>query len=316
MFDLLVSADVLVDDHDQVLGRLSQLAVPPSSPRATVMPDGWNTRWTFAWVSRDRFRAPTRLEVIAPLAPVAPERPAPNYPFIEEIATSQGPRPSKLHSTVIAVSDIERLVTRLEDRRLPHRLFGADGHLPFPRLWLGFESGEGDTYVPTVDGGLRIEVLPYAPLGIPTDDSAFRAGPVDETNLIRRIESRLILVTDLDETLSHLASSLDWTPDEVVLPADGTRRARFVFSHPYSASLELVEATGRSGRAGTYQRQWGSGPYAIRLQVTSLDDARRILTDRGTPLETAEADDGTGRACLVVPLDFGLGSLFELVEEG
>jgi len=315
-FELLASADVLVDDHDVVLRRWQEAAgLPEQNPRWTRTPPGTGTRWTYARLGRDRHRSPTELEVISPWE-VPPPGPRPvGYPYIGEIADAQGDRPSKLHSTVVSTNRFDEVVARLRDEGAPHRIDEPDEHLPFPRLWVGFHPGRPDQYDPAADGGIRLEVLPHEVLGYP-DPAARREEPEPAPGALRRIAARLILVDDLDDVLGRLQRNFAWTPDAVVSPADGSRRAQLGFAHPASAVLELVQPPpGEASRAGRFASRWAAGAYAIRFSVRDLDAAAAELEARGTPCRRDEAHDGSGRPALVIPIEVGLGCEVELVEE-
>ena len=316
-FELLASADVLVDDHDVVLRRWQDAAgLPAQNPRWTLTPPGTGTRWTYARLGRDRHRSPTELEVISPWD-VPPPGPRPEgYPYIGEIADAQGDRPSKLHSTVVSTHHFDEVVSRLQTTGAPHRVDAPDTNLPFPRLWVGFHPDRPDVYDPAADGGIRIEVLPHAVLGYPDPSAPPKEEEDRPPGTMRRIVARLILVDDLDDILARLERHFAWSPTSVAEPEDGSRRARLGFDHPASAVLELVQAApGEGSRASRFARRWASGAYAIRFAVDDLGAAAEDLAARRTPFEHHPLHDGSGREGLVVPIDVGLGCEVELVEE-
>jgi hypothetical protein len=212
-FELLASADVLVDDHDAVLQRWQDdLGLPAPNSRWTVDSEAAGSRWTYARLARNRHAAPTELEVIAPRrVPVGARQQG--YAFIAEIAEAQGDRIAQLHSTVVATLDFDAVVERHRRAGAPHRINGPDAALPFPRLWLGFRAGDADGYDPSADEGLRLEVIPFAVLGYPDRSEAPKPEPDRPAGAVRRITGRLLLVDDLDSVLARLERNLGWAPD-------------------------------------------------------------------------------------------------------
>jgi hypothetical protein len=281
MFELLVSGDAVAPDHDAAL-RLCQQewGLPEQRPTWTVESPGLGAKWTFARVQSDRRAAPTALEILGvPFHRPAPHERSATYAFIPEIAAAQGQRPSRNHSTVLSTYDIGAVAARLAAAGASYRLDPPDEFFPFPRLWMGFSAGGGETYDPGADGGLRLEVIPHEPLRMPSVPDDFVAEPVEPGSPVR-VLARTVLVADLDGVLATLAANLDWSPSSETIAADGTRRVRFAFPYPRSAVLELVEPTAES-HEGEFLRRWGPGPFSTRIAVRDLARFQRRLTAAG-----------------------------------
>jgi hypothetical protein len=289
MFDLLASADLLVPHAPVVVAAYAEsIGILPARGPVWVQtwPDwGFDSHW--CRVRRDLAAAPTQLEIISPLP--GPD-PAISHPHLAEIADQQGRRLYKTHSIPLAVADLGPLVTRLRAAGAPYRLDPAEKKLPFPRLWLGRSSGSPGSYDPSADGGLYLECIATADLGMPILTEPVPSPPT-ETN-IRRITAKTVLVEDLDEVLRTLDRNLGWSPSGDTFTAAGARRASFVFTHVNSASLELIQPVDPDTPEAGYRARWGFGHYGIRFEVDALDVARARLERSAIPYAIRDGEFG------------------------
>jgi hypothetical protein len=316
VFELLVSADAIVPDYDTAIFRLQdEWGLPDVHPNWVSAPPGFGAKWCFARLQRDRRLAPTALEILAiPYHPPDPADRPPGYPFLPEIAASQGQRPARNHSTVVSAVDVMGAMARIHTAGGECRLDPPDGTLPFPRLWLGFSPDRPDEYRPGTDGGLRLELIPHQPLAMPSPDPAAHQPPL-APGAPMRIVARTILVDDLALTLATLETNLGWEPASVAAGHDGVRRARFPFAYPGSAILELAQPDDDSNPEGRFAAEWGSGPFSARIVVTGVTALRERFVARDVPHELLPpALPGEGSR-LFRPADPILGTAFEFVEE-
>lgn len=308
MFDLLASADLLVPHAPTVVAAYAEsLGILPAKGRVWVQtwPDwGFDSHW--CRVRRDLAAAPTQLEIIAPLP--GPD-PAIGHPHLAEIAAQQGSRLYKTHSIPLTVADLGSLIKRLRAAGAAYRLDPPEKKLPFPRLWLGRAEGRPGWYDPDADGGLYLECIATADLGLPIIAEPVPSPPT-ETN-IRRITAKTVLVSDLDQVLRTLDRNLGWSPDGDTFTAAGARRARFAFAHVNSARLELIQPVDQDIPEATYLARWGYGHYGIRFEVDSLDVARGRLERSSIPYAVRDGEFG---ATLLPDPELMSGPQIELVQ--
>lgn len=311
---LLVSADAVVPDHDAALRRCcEEWGLPEADPRFAQAPAGYGAKWTFARVHADRRLAPTALEVLGVpyRAPAPADRPT-GYPYLPEIAAAQGDRPARNHSTVVA-ADVEQVAGRLRATGAAHRLDPPNDVLPFPRLWVGFDPERPERYDPAGDAGIRLEVIPFDVLRMPTGvpDAVPWAGdgrPV-------RILTRTLLVDELDEGLRRLERNFGLAPGgPVVTTADGVRRATLGFPHARSADLELIDARRGTGPEADFHTKWGPGPFSIRVEVDGLAALEARLAARRVPHDRLGPARPGGAKRLFRPAERIIGTAFEFVE--
>jgi hypothetical protein len=317
VFELLVSADAIVPDYDGAISRLqNEWGLPDVHPNWVSAPPGFGAKWCFARLQRDRRFAPTALEVLAiPYHPPDPADRPPGYPYLPEIAASQGQRPARNHSTVVSAQDVMAAMVRIQAAGGECRLDPPDETLPFPRLWVGFSPDRPGVYQPATDGGLRLELIPHQPLAMPSPDPAARQPPLAPGAPVR-IVARTILVDDLAVTLAALEANLGWEPASVAVGGEGVRRARFRFAYPGSAILELVQPDDDSSCEGRFVAAWGSGPFSARIAVNDVTALRDRLVAADVPHEVLPPALDAEAPRLFRPADPGLGTAFEFVEEG
>jgi hypothetical protein len=160
VIDLLMSGDLLLDDREAV-DRVVQLLVDRvglPEQRPTWGHDAAEYKAMFFRVHRRLAVAPTTIEILA------------GGPINEAALRGQRARPVRAHATVFASRSFDDVLSHVEANGVRHLLYPPDESLPFARLWLGV-SEDDDQYDPTVDGGLRIEVLPYEGLRNPRSPS-------------------------------------------------------------------------------------------------------------------------------------------------
>lgn len=320
MFDLLMSADMMVPDPD----GMTELLV---AKLGIYRHERWRQAFDdhpyiahFLRVHKSLAVSPTRVEPQWHL-----DRPNPGDPmfheFLDSLKAFQGPsRPMLTHSIVLSLKaeKFEGLVGKLMRRRLPFRMAQRTPDMPFDRLWLG-ATPEKPRYEPVVDGGLCIEIMPIEPLQMPPE--TFDDPPQEPRNTkpgdMVRVSSRGYLVRNLDETLRCLSANLDWEPTGPVemICGEGYRRARMGFSLPNSATLDVIEPTHWNHDAGLYLNSWGPGPYYIRIAVNDLGAKAADLRDRGTKFTWIESSDAVdGKSLIRVNSEEIRGQLFEFEE--
>lgn len=320
MFDLLMSADMMVPDPDAMTEKLVDKLGIYKHERWRQAFDNHPYIAHFLRVHKSLAVSPTRVEPQWHL-----DRPNPGDPlfhdFLESLKEFQGRhRPMITHSIVLAIhgDKFNALVEKLMRRRLAFRMAQRTDEMPFDRLWLGV-TPEKPYYEPSVDGGLCIEVMPMEPLQMPPD--TFAEPPVQPRDLkpgdMVRVTARGYLVRDLDETLRRCAANLDWEPSEPIqtLHDEGYRRARMGFTLANSATLDIIEATRWDSEAGLYVNSWGPGPYYIRIGVHGLAAKAEDLRARGTAFKWIEASEAVGGKSLIRidPKELD-GQLFEFEE--
>ncbi|WP_296261232.1 MULTISPECIES: lactoylglutathione lyase [unclassified Pseudomonas] len=320
MFDLLMSADMMVPDPDAMTEKLVDKLGIHKHERWRQAFDNHPYIAHFLRVHKSLAVSPTRVEPQWHL-----DRPNPGDPlfhdFLESLKAFQGRhRPMITHSIVLAIhgDKFNALVQKLMERRLPFRMAQRTEEMPFDRLWLGV-TPENPIYEPSVDGGLCIEIMPMEPLQMPAD--TFAQPPVQPRDPkpgdMVRVTARGFLVRDLDQTLRRCAANLDWEPSGAVqtLQEEGYRRARMGFTLANSATLDIIEATRWDSEAGVYLNSWGPGPYYIRIGVHGLEAKAEDLRARGTAFKWIEASEAVGGKPLIRidPRELD-GQLFEFEE--
>jgi hypothetical protein len=164
--DLLMSADMLVDDATKVLRRLERtILLPTQRPSWHQDWDGWGFEAYWCRVRPDLASSPTRFQVISPLGEADPSV---VHHGIGAINESPKPRPIRAHSTPIGVSDFDGLVARLTSAGCAFRVDAPDDIMSFPRLWMGrTDVQRPELYDATSDGGLFLGFIPTYALGMP-----------------------------------------------------------------------------------------------------------------------------------------------------
>lgn len=300
MFELLLSADMMVSDPDAMADLLVDRLGIYKHARWRQAFDNHPYIAHFLRVHKSLALAPTRIEPQGHL-----DKPNLGDPLFHEFLKSlqdfQGHhRPILTHSIVVATptAQLEQLVEKLVRRRLPFRLAQRTAEMPFDRLWVG-ATPERPKYEPIVDGGLCIEIMPLEPLQLPAETFASPPPSLPDARPgeMIRVTARGFLVRDLDDTLRRCSMNLDWEPSGPVesLQREGYRRAKMSFRLPHSASLDVIEPTRWNSRAGLYLHNWGPGPYYVRIAVKDLAAKAEDLKSRGTKftwIPESEAVDG------------------------
>ncbi|WP_079437137.1 lactoylglutathione lyase [Zoogloea sp. LCSB751] len=320
MFDLLMSADMMVPDPDAMTDLLVKKLGIHSHPNWRQAFDNHPYIAHFLRVHKSLAVSPTRIEPQWHL-----DRPNPGDPlfhdFLESLMAYQGRhRPMLTHSIVLACQGpkFDALVDKLMRRRLPFRMAQRTPEMPFDRLWLGV-TPEDPHYRPVVDGGLCIEVMPMEPLQMPADTFATPAPqPRDpKPGDMIRVTARGFLVRDLDHTLRCCSSNLDWEPvgEVEALHREGCRRATMGLTLQNSASLDVIEATRWDSEAGLYLNSWGPGPYYIRIAVNGLAAKAEDLRARGVKFTWVQESEAVGGGSLIKidPAELN-GQVFEFEE--
>jgi hypothetical protein len=308
-FDVLLSADMLVDDATAVLATIvDALGIDRPRPSWHQRPDGWGFEAYWCRIGSGLAESPTRLEIISPYGEPDPSL---DHPHMREILLAHGDRPAKAHSAPIGVADVAELADRLTQRSARFRLDPPDTELPFPRVWLGVTADEPATYVPDDDAGLRLEFLPTEALGLPAGASepSVRSHGEPDGRLLG-VAARIFTTDDLGTTAGTLARTFDWTPTTVADDDGCGRRATYAFGYERSGVLEVVEPVEGTPEHEHLER-WGSGPYGIRLVAHGLEARADDLARRGTPFRWLERGDAR---VLAVDAAATAGTQFEIVD--
>ncbi len=304
MFDLLLSADMMLPDPDGMAELLVGKLGVHGHPNWRQAFDDHPYIAHFLRVHKSLAVSPTRLEPQWHLDLENPGDPM-FHEFLESLKDYQGRhRPMITHSVVLALHGhkFDTFVDKLMRRGLPFRMAQRTPDMPFDRLWLG-ATPESPRYTPVVDGGLCIEVMPMEPLQMPADTFAtLPAQPRDpKPGDLVRVSARGFLVRDLDETLRRCSANLDWEPNGEVeyLDREGYRRARMPFTVANSASLDVIQPGRWNSELGHYLNNWGPGLHYIRIAVNGLAAKAEDLRARGTRFEWIEESEAVGGGSLI-----------------
>jgi hypothetical protein len=283
--DFLFSADVCVPQAASTLAALTgRLGVPQPGAGAFVRypESAWDV--VFVLVNKSFSAAPSRFEIIAPLADGGERSPG------ARVFASQGPRAWRTHATVVATPRIDELAERLARQGVRHWFqHPADS---FRRIWLGSPADDLGDYDPSADGGFRFEF-------IPSQSEAFTPKlfqhPVDEPRPgqagFRRIKHRAFLVEDLDASLRKLDATFGWEPAGPVRdePGRGYRFALMSANFAHGAVLKLVQPTDPDAGAARDLEAQGPGPYTIGISVYDIEATAADLAARGVAFERLAA---------------------------
>jgi hypothetical protein len=306
VFDLLINAEVIVDDVD-VAERVfvDALGFPEPRPEWSRKTPGYGFTFLFARVHPSMKVSPTRIEAMA-VAPLDPAiDPGQTIDFLPRLLAAQGDRPWKTHANELASADIRSVAARLDAHRCRFYTMPGDDQHPFARLWLGWTADDRGAYEPDVDGGLLLEIC--------ETDALFQGSklwePTPAPDLppgsMVRVLRRSWIVADLAATLSALDANLDLRPDTApeIDGERGCRRAVLRFAHPRSAELELLEPSG-AGEIKDAFDAWGPGSWSIRIGVNDVAAKADDLEQRGTAFERrAHPRDGATLCVDTGPLD-------------
>ncbi|MDB5791735.1 MAG: lactoylglutathione lyase [Massilia sp.] len=320
MFDLLMSADMMLPDPDGMAALLTgKLGIHGHANWRQAF-DNHPYIAHFLRVHKSLAVAPTRVEPQWHLDYENPGDPM-FHEFLESLKDYQGRhRPMLTHSLVLSLHGpkFDVFVDKLMRRKLAFRMAQRTPEMPFDRLWLG-ATPERPRYSPEVDGGLCIEVMPMEPLQMPPETFATPpAQPRDpKPGDMVRVTARAFLVRDLDHTLRCCANNLDWEPEAAVqdLRHEGYRRAVMPFTVANSAALHVIEPQAWNTDAAHYLNNWGPGLYYIRIAVNDLKAKAEDLKARGTAFTwVPESEAVGGRALIRIDPRDMRGQVFEFEE--
>lgn len=320
MFDLLLSADMMLPDPDGMAELLVNKLGVHSHANWRQAFDNHPYIAHFLRVHKSLAVAPTRLEPQWHLDYDNPGDPM-FHEFLESLKEYQGRhRPMLTHSVVLALQGpkFDIFVDKLMRRGLAFRMAQRTPEMPFDRLWLG-ATPERPRYAPDVDGGLCIEVMPTEPLQMPPETFAeVPAQPREpRPGEMVRISARAFLVRDLDHTLRCCSTNLDWEPlgGVELLGREGQRRAVMPFAVANSAALHVIQPTAWNTPAAHYLNNWGPGLYYIRIAVHGLQAKAEDLRARGTRFTWVdEAESAGGRPLIRIEPSELRGQVIEFEE--
>ena len=159
MYDLLINAEVIVDDVTTAEHLMvDALGFPPQREQWGSAVPGKGFTFLFARVHPSLKVAPTRIEAMG-VSYVDPSLdPGTTLPFLPALFSAQGRRPWKTHANELATSDIEGVAERLRRNGCRFFTMPSTDTNPFARLWIGWTADDPGAYRPDVDGGLMIEI--------------------------------------------------------------------------------------------------------------------------------------------------------------
>jgi len=319
-FDALASADFLVEDRAGAVRRVQDaLGFVEPKPRWSWGGEGQGFEVTFCRPVPSLRQSPTLVELIA-AASLDPTRPlAEVVPNVAGLAARQGDRPWKTHGAPVASRSVDELVETVRRRGVRHWVQPSSDAYPFRRLWMGIAEGTLDDYRAGGDGGLMLEVVDTATLGLPADlldePGVAPAAGSDDGALMRRTATRCFLVDDLDHRVDELVGTFAWEPERgPERGADGARRAVFGFRVAQSARVEMIEPAAGSDD-GAFLRRFGAGVWAVRVAVSDLDAKADDLRARGTAFTERRTGFEEPERVLRVDADAVPGCLFEFAPE-
>ncbi|MDG1904684.1 MAG: hypothetical protein P8I38_03575 [Arenicella sp.] len=319
MFDLLLSADMMLEDPDGMADLLHTKLGVHTHPNWRQAFDNHPYIAHFLRVHKSLAVATTRLEPQWHL-----DKPNPGDPmfhdFLESLKDYQGRhRPMTTHAVVLTLRkpEFSALIEKLMERKLSFRMAQRTKEMPFDRLWLG-TTPENPSYSPEVDGGLCIEVMGTEPLQMPEEifaDEPAQPRDPQPADMVR-ITARGFLVRDLDSVLNKLSNNLDWEPQSIThIDDESYRRARMTFAAKNSACLDLIQASHWDSEAGHYLNNWGPGLYYIRIAVNNLEAKAEDLDQRGVKYTLIENCDAvSGGSLIKVDPDELRGQMVEFEE--
>lgn len=303
MFDLLMTADMMVPDPDGMAALLIDKLGIHGHPNWRQAFDNHPYIAHFLRVHKSLAVAPTRVEPQWHLDHDNPGDPM-FHEFLESLKDFQGRhRPMLTHSVVLALHGpkFDAFVDKLMQRGLAFRMAQRTPEMPFDRLWLG-ATPERPRYGPEVDGGLCIEVMPMEPLQMPAatfDTPASQPRDASPGDMIR-VTARGFLVRDLGHTLGCCAKNLDWEPASVdMLNKEGYQRAVMPFTVANSAALHVIQPHAWDTDAAHYLNNWGPGLYYIRIAVNDLEAKAADLKARGTAFTWISESEAVGGRPLI-----------------
>jgi hypothetical protein len=305
VFDLLINAEVIVDDvaiAERVFVDALGFPQPRKSWSGTVAA-GFS--YLFARVHPSMKVSPTRVEAMA-LAPTV----AGIEPFLPKLLDAQGHRPWKTHGNELATSNIGAVVARLERNACRFFTMPNQDPNPFIRVWLGWTQDDLGAYRPDVDGGLMFEICETGAL---MQGAAFwetQPDPELPAGSMIRVVQRSWIVENLEQTLRAIERNLGWRPRVGPETDDriGCARAIFGFAHPRSAELELLEPVA-PGEVRESLNTWGPGSWSIRIGVNDVAAKADDLRRRGTTFTSVD------RAVLRVDTGaLGVPGIFEFTQ--
>ena len=321
-FDVLASADFLVPDRDVAVATVQRvLGIGPPKPHWSHGGPGAGHRVTFCRAHPSIAQSPTLIELIEP-ADVDPERPMGDVvPNVGGLAALQGDRPLKTHGAPVASSSVGELIEHVRSRGVRHWVQPGTDRYAFERLWIGITADDLSGYRPDADGGLMLEVVPTATLGLPPDAAAPPADAdvsesADGAGGMLRTAARVFLVDDVDQSLDALGELCGWEPEAAPERGEGgSRRATLGFRFPRSARMELVTPAADSDD-GAFLARWGPGVGPVRILVRALAEKAADLRARGTPFREVRTGFDDPATALRVDPAATPGCCFEFVALG
>jgi hypothetical protein len=292
------------------------LGFTPPKARWSHGEAGQGFRVTFCRPNPSFVQSPTLIELIEP-APLDPGRPLGEVvPNVHGLVELQRDRPLKTHGAPIAASRVDDLVESVRSKGVRHWVQPGRSGFPFLRLWIGITAEALSGYQPDDDGGLMLEVVDTATLGLPAD--ALLTDPPTPADLapgtMVRTLSRGFLVEDLDRTLDCLMKTFDWEPEQPPDRADdGSRRAVLGFTLGQSARIEVLQPAGDREET-EFLRRYGPGIWHARIGVHGLEEKAEDLRVRGTPFRVVHTGFAEPDVVLRVEPTVIPGCLFEFAD--
>ena len=269
MFAALVSADLSVDNPDEIADQLVDVLGLPESTPAFMIDEPGKFKVHFLRPNRRRVGAPSYLQVMGPHADGGYD------PWFTHLHALQGARPMKTHSMNFAVPEPLELVERFKSMGVQYRLGAAlpDEERPYTRLFVGQSPTDPTNYDPTFDAGLIIEFVPAWALAL-NDNTVQLVIPEGlAAGAPVRVASKAVIVSDLDATVATLERYLDLVPSRYIESSiENIRVAVYEGSVATGARFEIMSPIG-DGAVADHLAQFGNGHYRVAMAVNGLSAA-------------------------------------------
>ena len=313
-FDALASADFLVTDRDAAVAAVQRaLGFVEPKPRWSRGGPASGFEVTFCRPNPSLRDSPTLVELIAPADLDAARPLAEVVPNVAGLAALQGDRPLKTHGAPVASTAVEDLIETVRSRGLRHWVQPSSDAYPFHRLWMGITADGLADYRPGGDGGLMLEVVDTATLGLPPVLQGLAPAPeTTGAGSMVRTATRCFVVDGLDRRLDGLAGTFSWEPELGPEAGErGARRAVLAFRIPQSSRIELLEPAAGTTEA-EFLGRFGAGVWAVRIAVHDFAAKAEDLRARGTPFREVRTGFERPETVLRVDMSATPGCLFEI----
>lgn len=266
--------DWMVDDPwsaATTFARVFSLPEVRPSWRQSLATHGYEA--VFARAHDDVTAAPTRLEFITAtdttgltLCEMSPYEP---------VTALQRGRDQLIHATVLAIENTEQTIRWITENNIAARIEEPCEHLPLFRIWFGWN---GEEHVAGVEPDTFLEMIPAEKIS-PRVAASIHTPNTEPGR--SRLGWRMFLVDDLDTAVDQMLATTALRPSTITHDeALGVTRARYTFSHPGSAALDLAVPDG-TGPAHDYFGRYGPGVFVTALYVTNPEKTIEDTVEQG-----------------------------------